>query len=539
VLWLPYFTTNPYTNTSTHTSLLLSNYKQALDQREVDCVDIHEAVSKSHIGCAQFFTSRHDAVTANFKQTTPFHLIDHRTAPVCHELTSTLLAALSTEAATTLVNTADARGNTALHSTASYELRYDGPVKYRDVDQLTVCHTCMRALLAAGADPTVNNRAGVQAVTIPTVLTVTFRNNSNQGPIAAAECTTTVKALQQAGLNINTTRYEQHTEYNLHNAAGNDSTYYNEGAVRLLLDCGADVMLHDADGWTAMQCAAYYDAHRSVGDGSGSNADIIQMLYDAGGDELLEGTTASGLTLLHLAESWPGSIQKLCELGADVEDQTPLHYASAYGGSECVRVLLDKGANLHAYGGAVSWCEGTGGWQSVHYAAVVDTDIDTIDTLLAAGATIDVPTTTGCTAAWLVARYGAASTAAELLEQLFSRGADVMHYSDEHGSLLQAAAGNGDVDVIKTLLDKGLTLSSTDKTYCTSRRQTPLHCAAQGGHTAMVQLLIDHGCDVTDIDTDGNTALRLCLQGPIDDAACFTILLKAGADVLDITTDTR
>jgi ankyrin repeat protein len=114
-------------------------------------------------------------------------------------------------------------------------------------------------------------------------------------------------------------------------------------------------MLLDADGWTAIQCAAYYEAYRDEVDGSGGNANIIQMLYDACGHELLQGTTPNGQTVLHLTEGWAGSIQKLCELGAHVEQrntsyQTPLHYASANGGSECVRVLLEQGANTHTYG---------------------------------------------------------------------------------------------------------------------------------------------------------------------------------------------
>jgi ankyrin repeat protein len=512
-------------------------------------------VSKVHIGCLQFCTSRHDAVTPNFKQRTPFHLIDHTTAPLCYELTITLLAALSTEAATTLVNTADVRGNTALHGTASYKLDEHGDeLDDCEIEDLVVCHTCMRALLAAGADPTVKNKAGVQAVCLSEVLTAARRDNSEGEPID--EYLGTVKALQQAGTDINVTRYNTCTEYHLHNAAGHEYSYHCSSTVRLLLDCGADVMLRNDKGWTAMQCAAYFEADHDDADGSGGKADIIQMLYDAGRHELLHSRTPDGRALLHLACRWPDSIQKLCELGAYVDErnssnQTPLHYASASSSSACVRVLLDKGANIRAYGDAASDFKHTGSWQPLHYSVAPDIDIDIVDMLLAAGATIDVKTTTGCTAAWLLARYGSAKrvfvtgegystcTLTQQLEQLCSRGANLKHYSDKHGALLHAAAGNGDVDVMKLLLEKGLTLFNTDKMYYTSKQQTPLHYAAQGGHTAMIQLLIEHGCDVTDIDTDGNSAIRLCLQGANDNAACFTVLLKAGADALDIATDTR
>eukprot|EP00953_Heterococcus_sp_UTEX-ZZ885_P000366 730-Heterococcus_DN1.PRE.2 len=459
-------------------------------QAELDCADIHDAVSTGHVCCLQFFTSRYDAILADFKQQTPFHLIDHRTAPVCHELTSTLLAALSSEAATTLVNTADARGNTAPHGTAGCKLADDGTV-INDCydDNLIVCHTCIRALLAVGADPTIKNKAGVQAVSIPEVLSVARRDEDLD---ILDEYLVTVKALQQAGLDINVTHYKGQTEYHLHSAAGHGYRYQCESTVRLLLDCGADVLLHDSDDWTAMQRAAYWESERGIDSEKEGNDEIIQMLYDTGGHDQLFGTLSDGQTLLHLASIWPDSMQKLCELGALVnarsdDMQTPLHSASASGNSDTIRVLLDSGANVHAYGDSKTDVQAYGGSKSTYEA----------------GATIDAKTTAGCTAAWLVARYSSAQgmycpeeyniySVAQQLEQVLSRGADLMHYSDQHGSLLHAAAGNGDVD----------------------------------------------GCSVTDADTDGNTALRLCLQAHKDSAACFTLLSK-GVEVKPLDSEGR
>jgi ankyrin repeat protein len=134
-----------------------------------------------------------------------------------------------------------------------------------------------------------------------------------------------------------------------------------------------------------------------------------------------------------------------------------------------------------------------------------------VDALIEAGASINALTTTGCSAAWLAARYTTVNKQSvdrcRRLQDLFDEGAQVQHYSQNHGSLLHAAAGSGGVDVLLLLLDKGLTLNSSDWRYRTGKEQTPLHCAAQGGHIAMVQLLLDEGCDVNDADTDGNSAL--------------------------------
>jgi ankyrin repeat protein len=250
---------------------------EPINDTNVDCVDIHEAVRQGHVGCLQFFTSRHDAITADLKMQTPFHLIDHKTAPLCHDLTSTLLVAVSPEAATISVNTADTRGNTALHGTASYELDDDGEVTDCDEENLTVCHPCIRALLAAGADPTVKNKAGVQAVDIPELLAAARRDSRDGDTTAADECIVTMKALLQAGVDIDVTRCSEYTDYHLHSAAGDDCTYNSDVAVKVLLACGADVMLRNAKGWTAMHSAAYFEsAHGCHSEG---NADVIQMLY--------------------------------------------------------------------------------------------------------------------------------------------------------------------------------------------------------------------------------------------------------------------
>jgi ankyrin repeat protein len=81
-----------------------------------------------------------------------------------------------------------------------------------------------------------------------------------------------------------------------------------------------------------------------------------------------------------------------------------------------------------------------------------------------------------------------------------------------------------------------------DDTVRTGRARgdaTVLHCAARAGHLAAVQLLIDKGSDVAATDSDGRTALRVSLQGSCDAAACFTLLLEAGGDALEVNTSTR
>jgi ankyrin repeat protein len=296
-----------------------------------------------------------------------------------------------------------------------------------------------------------------------------------------------------------------------------------------------------------MHHAAVYDIgehHEELG-----NAAVIQMLYDVGGAALLHAATPDGQTALHLATHWPDSLDKLCALGAHVDaressDQTPLHKACAISSNEdSVTVLVEHDADVIVYSGTVPEHESEGGWQPLHFAVMQGPPMCAVDALIEAGASINELTTTGCSSAWLAAWYTTVNKQSvdrcKQLQDLFNEGARVKHYSQNHGSLLHAAAGSGAVDILLLLLDKGLTLNSSDWKYRTGNEQTPLHCAAQGGHIAVVQLLLDKGCNVKDTDSDGNTALRLCLYGSKDDAACFQLLISAGADVLHITTDTR
>lgn len=58
---------------------------------------------------------------------------------------------------------------------------------------------------------------------------------------------------------------------------------------------------------------------------------------------------------------------------------------------------------------------------------------------------------------------------------------------------------------------------------------TPLRAAAWGGHTEVVELLVQHSCTLDSVDSENRTALRAaCWSGHED---IVKILLKHGADV--------
>jgi serine/threonine-protein phosphatase 6 regulatory ankyrin repeat subunit B len=76
---------------------------------------------------------------------------------------------------------------------------------------------------------------------------------------------------------------------------------------------------------------------------------------------------------------------------------------------------------------------------------------------------------------------------------------------------LHEAAGNGDVDTVKALLDKGAYVNMTAEIELMGIHilMTPLMYAARNGHVDIVRLLLTNGADVNIEDRLGSTALMV------------------------------
>ncbi|XP_047100914.1 ankyrin-3-like [Schistocerca piceifrons] len=102
-------------------------------------------------------------------------------------------------------------------------------------------------------------------------------------------------------------------------------------------------------------------------------------------------------------------------------------------------------------------------------------------------------------------------------------GADVEAMDENQQNSLHWAAAKGHVEVARRLLEDGANVNARDRW-----QNTPLHQAAWNGHAPVVQLLAASSADRNVRDHTGNTPLHDAARRGHPDAA--TALLEAGAD---------
>lgn len=213
------------------------------------------------------------------------------------------------------------------------------------------------------------------------------------------------------------------------------------------------------------------------------------------------------------------------------------------------------------------------GWRPLHEAAAAGCSVEALDLLLKhADTDVNWRTFEGETALLLACKRLRGNTLLDTVNRLLGSSADVNITDHEGDSPLLAAIRAGETDVVRQLLCVG----GADVNAGDSGFWCPMHEAAERGDLATLQCLVEHGrhtrlgvrdeCRMTPIFVAAQGGHRACLQylldaaretgeltlldqGAVDRAtplmiaaqkgheACVELLLRYGADPNRTTTD--
>lgn len=256
-----------------------------------------------------------------------------------------------------------------------------------------------------------------------------------------------------------------------------------------------------------------------------STPKIVKTLLAANAD--VKAADESGWTALHHAAK-RGSVEivrQLLDHKADIDavtltSSTAASVACSFGHKDVLSVLAERGANLNN-GGDVPG--------PPLQVAIRNWDEGLVDVLLSNGVSANTVFSDG---------FGAlhyAIQSLQIVKKLLEKKADPNMADKGERTPLQLAAVNGDLDVVKALIDAGAIVArhpdSDGEIHC------PLQAAVANNHLSTAKLLLEHGASL-DRKTKGSvTALLLAVE--TQSQACVKWLLDMGASMQCIWEDTQ
>lgn len=313
--------------------------------------------------------------------------------------------------------------------------------------------------------------------------------------------------------------------------------------VQLLLQYGADVHRLADDGSTAAHYAAQ-QGHKDIllavlGAGCNINAsdkqndtplhhailhdfpDCVRLLLQRGADVSKCRNDEPVHTFAQRGDV--ETLRAFLDVGCDVDDRqiwgnTPLMIAAQEGRTGCVRLLLQRGADPNKHSDEGSNTPDHGS-TAAHYAAERG-HRDVLLALLDAGCGVDVKDKWDHTPLRLALKHTVSGGFPDCARLLLRRGADVRNC--QTAEYTHTFARRGDEETLRALLDAGCDVDARD-----FAGTTPLMIAARGGHTDCVQLLLEHGASTSCLDGSGLTAAHYAV---VNDNLDVVRLLTSAAD---------
>lgn len=323
------------------------------------------------------------------------------------------------------------------------------------------------------------------------------------------------------------------------------ATFGHDKVVRYMLDHNVDPSAQDLFGNSGLIAAA----------GAGQ-ADIVDMLLSAKANVNAQ-TQAGHTALMGAVEKGDMRIvQALLKAGANVnaknnKNESALFPAVQTGNLRLVEALLLAGAETNI-ANSRPMTSNDSGYTPLMYAArhgLVATDgpwVEIVRVLLAKGADANLRSHHGATALSIAERNGYA----DIIDALRSAGArkETVYTSLTIDDALIKASKNGDLSKVRQLFTEGAQANVKNRLGV-----TPLLAAAMGGHTAIVQVLVENDVkvnavpaglrdwalsaaripldeeDITQAAARGDTALIIAVRQGHTDTVRY--LLDHGADV--------
>ncbi|CAN0380495.1 unnamed protein product, partial [Ascophyllum nodosum] len=196
---------------------------------------------------------------------------------------------------------------------------------------------------------------------------------------------------------------------------------------------------------------------------------------------------------------------------------TPLQVAAKCGNVSAIDALAAAGADINLR----TTTEDTSALDLAAHAG----EVDAMNALIRHGANVragnasDFTSSTGATPLHMAAEHGRLP----ILNALVEAGANVWRRTQDHISALDLAVGVGHVDVLKALIRHGVDVNASD-----AKGHSPLYEAAARNRVAAIRALVEAGADVHGLAQEWTPLDASCEAGAAD---AIATLAELGADL--------